>query len=464
MTYPAKEQMDQPNKSVAGPLTVHPANPRYFADPTGRPVYLTGSHTWTVVQDANPENPPTGLDWEEFLQSVRGYGHNFIRLWTWEQARWAPWYTGDFHFTPNPWARTGPGDALDGGLRFDLSQLNSEWLDRLRNRIESAGVAGMYVSVMLFQGWAAGPKPKNPDGGNPWLANPFNPANNVNRVDGSGGSEGGFDAVHTLRSREVVAFQEQYVMKVIDAVNQYAHVLYEVGNEFDGSAENTAWQYHIVDFVHAYERDTQMLQHPVIMTSQYPDPRNEDLFASPADAVAPFAWRASKDECWEYDPPARYMGKVVFLDTDHLWGVGGTVDWVWRCFMRGYNPLYMDPWGFEAMEPRIPAGDEEVRRAMGQARRLSVDIDLSVMVPRPEICNTGFALYDDKETAVVYQPYGDRMCVDLGRDLSGASVEWRHPVGASRVVGGKLQLRGRTGMLTPPWPGSGIAIIRLPGT
>ncbi|MCK4714586.1 MAG: hypothetical protein KAT35_03355, partial [Candidatus Aenigmarchaeota archaeon] len=32
-------------QAQANPLTVHPDNPRYFADSSGNAVYLTGSHT-----------------------------------------------------------------------------------------------------------------------------------------------------------------------------------------------------------------------------------------------------------------------------------------------------------------------------------------------------------------------------------------------------------------------------------
>ena len=171
----------------------------------------------------------------------------------------------------------------------------------------------------------------------------------------------------------------------------------------------------MIDFVHAYEGDEKPLQHPVIMSAQWPDGSNADLFGSNADAVVPFAWRDAGDERWEYEAPARHTGKVVFLDTDHLWGVGGTVDWAWRSFMRGCNPLYMDPWGYEHMDPLAPAGSEDVRRALGQARRLATGLDLGRMVPRPDIVSTGFALYDGDGTVVAYQPYEDRLCVDLGR-------------------------------------------------
>jgi len=40
-----------PQTPDMGPLTVHPTNPRYFADGNGNVVYLTGSHTWTNFQD-----------------------------------------------------------------------------------------------------------------------------------------------------------------------------------------------------------------------------------------------------------------------------------------------------------------------------------------------------------------------------------------------------------------------------
>ncbi len=199
------------------------------------------------------------------------------------------------------------------------------------------------------------------------------------------------------------------------------------------------------------------------MSAQWPDSRNEDLFGGPADVVAPFSWRRPEDERWEYEPPARHTGKVVFLDTDHLWGVGGTVDWVWRSFMRGYQPLYMDPWGFDHMDPLAPAGSEDVRRAMGAACQLASEVDLAAMLPRPDVASTGFALYDGTGTAVVYQPYEDRACVNFGRDLRQATVEWRDPVDASRTAPGSVTARGESGLIKPPWGGPAVALLRLGG-
>jgi hypothetical protein len=57
------------------------------------------------------------------------------------------------------------------------------------------------------------------------------------------------------------------------------------------------------------------------------------LVKSPADWISP------NPDHFDYknDPPASDGAKVIILDTDHLWGVGGNVPWVWKSFLRGQN-------------------------------------------------------------------------------------------------------------------------------
>jgi len=43
---------------AAGPLKVHPANPRYFTDGGGKAVLLVGSHTWPTIVDMGETDPP----------------------------------------------------------------------------------------------------------------------------------------------------------------------------------------------------------------------------------------------------------------------------------------------------------------------------------------------------------------------------------------------------------------------
>jgi hypothetical protein len=45
-----------------GLLRAHPDNGRYFADDSGKAIYLTGSHTWANLQDIGlPGDPPFPL-------------------------------------------------------------------------------------------------------------------------------------------------------------------------------------------------------------------------------------------------------------------------------------------------------------------------------------------------------------------------------------------------------------------
>src|SRR5690348_13693716 len=113
-----------------GPLRVHPTNPRYFTDHSGRAIYLAGSHTWFNFQDGGPVDPPPTFDYKAYLDWMGRYGHNFIRLWAWEQARWAPW-EGEFFAAPHAYERTGPELALDGKPKFDLEKFNENYFNRL---------------------------------------------------------------------------------------------------------------------------------------------------------------------------------------------------------------------------------------------------------------------------------------------------------------------------------------------
>ena len=53
-----------------------------------------GRHTWSNLQDQGPHDPPPRFDFGRYLDFLRERNHNFIRLWAWEQARWAPWSDG----------------------------------------------------------------------------------------------------------------------------------------------------------------------------------------------------------------------------------------------------------------------------------------------------------------------------------------------------------------------------------
>src|SRR5258708_18994755 len=99
---------------ATGPLKVQPPDRRYFTDGSGKAIYLTGSHTWNNLQDRTDTSQPE-FGYAGYLRLLGRENHNFMRLWVWEQAAWAPWTTGVVKFHPLPYLGTGPGTALYGG-------------------------------------------------------------------------------------------------------------------------------------------------------------------------------------------------------------------------------------------------------------------------------------------------------------------------------------------------------------
>lgn len=395
------------------PLRIHPSNPRYFQDGSGRAVYLTGSHHWDTLVD-NAERPE-GLDFERYLDRLAAWGHNFIRLWTHEA-----------------WIHeVRPLTYLKTGSRYDLSRFDPEHFGRLRERVEAAGRRGFWISVMLWNGWSIHDKGE----GNPWHRHPMNRLNNVNGIDGDPGAHGDGTDVHTLRIPAITRLQEAYLEKVVETVGDQDHVLWEISNESPGGSRD--WQRHMTRHL----KEVDVRRHPVGMTFAFPGGNNEDLFASAADWISP-----GRRGGYMTSPPPADGRKVILLDTDHLWGIGGDRSWVWKSFLRGHHPIYMDPLDEDPVR-------NDARRAMGQARRLAERIDLARMVPMPGYCLAG------EEEIVVYQPR--RSLPGLRLDLPEGEwlAEWLDPEEDKTLPPVPVQGGGRR-RFTPPFRRDAVLYLR----
>jgi hypothetical protein len=472
-------------RSVArGPLVVSRANPRYFAvasdGEAGRAVYLTGSHIWNNLQDGMGPGPACSdvserFDFDAYLDFLQDRGHTFVRLWRWEQIV-SQAAGGQFHLcmAPQPWARTGPGSAKDGGPRFDLTRFDPEFFARLRSRVIAAGDRGIYAGVMLFDGWAIhlSPAPDHVEG------HPFHANNNINGV-----------AVQSILDYQVLPLdptvqelQEAYVRRVLDTVEDLPNVLYEVANESSGGGsvgpefaaalgqpgapdwgDSTEWQYWVIDLIRRYTEDRGYDAHPTGMTMQFPVQEqtevNEPLFGSGAAWISPgyddeiFAngghpmMPGSPQSRWLEDPPPADGRKVVVSDTDHYAPGRGDALWSWKSFVRGHHPILMDFGLIAGVDPPDPsAGDpmsfqafEAARWAMGDTARLAARLDLIAMEPRADLSSTGYALAEEGRQYVVLQP-GDAedpftVTVEPGTyEAEWLDIDRREPLPADRLA------------------------------
>jgi hypothetical protein len=433
--------------ATAGPLRVA-GNRRYFADATGKVVYLAGAHTWSNFQ--NTGAPPITFDYTAYLDFLANHGLNFFRLWTWEQAKWGSWTATDIQFTPLPYLRPGPGTALDGQPKFNLNQFNESYFTRLRQRVIAARDRGVYVSVMLFDGWSI--EDKQSGGQNPWRGHPFN-----GDLNGNGqGSE-----IHTNAISAVTALQQAYVRKVVDTVNDLDNVLYEISNE--SHTDSTQWQYDMINYVKSYEL-TKPYQHPVGMTAQWPNGDNNTLMNSPADWVSP-------NDGWGHgsNPPDSAGAKVIVADTDHIWGIGGDVPWVWKSLTRGVNTLFMDPYDCSPFWPPTSCTSstwEPLRLNLGYARAYADRMNLLAATPRSNLCSTSFCLANPTAPGaefLVYQPTaGSAFTVNLS-GLSGSfSAEWLNPATGVKTAAAAVN-GGAVRSFTPPFNGDAVLYLKQTG-
>jgi hypothetical protein len=449
-TTPANTRARTP---ATGPLRVHPANPRYFANGAGKVIYLTGAHTWNNLQDMGPTNPPPAFDFDRYLHFLERHNHNFIRLWRWELVRWDTAANQEksprLHFAaPHPWARTGPGLALDGQPKFNLNQFDEAYFKRLRARVAAARDRGIYVAIMLFEGWGM---QFVPDG---WKAHPFHPANNVNGLDGDVDGDGRGLEIHTLRNLAVTALQETYVKKLIDTVNDLDNVLYEVSNE--NHPPSTQWQYHFIRFIHDYERHKPK-QHPVGMTFQYKDGANTALFESPAEWISPNQ-QAQGGYNYRNNPPPADGRKVILSDTDHLWGIGGDVAWVWKSFLRGLNPLFMDPYDNSILSRGSEQQWQRVRQALGHTRQWANRVDLAAMVPLPNLASSQYCLAKLGNQYLVFLPGGGEVTLDLSAASGPLNVEWFNPNSGTTTNSARIQ-GGEKSLFESPFDGDSVLYV-----
>ncbi len=446
-------------RNFNGPLRVCPANPRYFTDDGGKPIYLTGSHTWTVLQDRGVTNPPPAYDYTGFLDMMQNYNHNFMRFWAIETSACQGKDPKDPTFTdPMPYEATGPGTAFDGRPKFDLTRFNQAYFDRLRARVIQAGERGIYCAVMLFQGFSVDAK-GSLSNRNPWVGHPFHRDNNINGIDGDPENTGEGKKTHTLDIREITNIQKAYVRKVIDTVNDLDNVLYEISNE--SGDYSCQWQYEMIRYVKEYE-SCKPVVHPVLMTYFFPGGNNEALFNSAADAISPSG--SHKGIEWALVPPAADGSKVLLPDTDHIWGMGGSSTWVWKCFVSGSNPIFMDfyPEQRAPMHNHAGWGDdwaEPARRAMGDTRKLSQRINLAGMVPFSQASSTRYCLAQPGVEYVVYQPEVGPFDVYLEGAAGTFSFEWFDPNTSKTIEGGTVE-GGRFIYFQPPFRGDCVLHLK----
>ena len=414
----------QDRREMMGPLRIHPENPRYFTDGSGRAIYLTGSHTWSNLQDQGPKDPPKPFDYEAYLDFLRERNHNFIRLWAWEQARGRPGPTARGRTPPTgSSARTRMPHRAGHGARRQAQVRPREVGRRVLRPAPHAGAPGGRAGDLRLGDAVPGLELGQGLAGRHALARPPVPPREQHP---------GLERQHERRQRPGPRRP---------ARPRAAGRLHPQGDrhaERPGQRALRGDQRGRVQGLGplrrrdgARLREGKPKQHPVGLTGHGSE-NNDEMLASPADWFSPGSnqWPDLKT-----DPRAVDGKKVSLLDTDHVFGVGGDQKWVWKAFLRGHNVLFMDPYDDPSLAPgSLPARGwacATPRRAAGRWGTRAATPDASTSPPagppaswpRPDT-----AWRSPGAEYLVYLPDGGEATVDLAGARGKLAVEWSHPI------------------------------------
>ena len=462
-------------RRITGPLVVS-SNPNYFQDASGAVLILNGSQTWNTLQDWGSNGQPQTLDFDAFVKFLVAHGHNFTLLWYTELPKFCSFPSTassppEVTVTPHPWQRTGPGTATDGEPKFDLTKFNQAYFDRLRTRVDTLRNAGIYAGVYLFTGEWQNIFRCPGDG------YPFTGANNINGVDdGYTSGPRGIGSLTMTEPNDITRFQDAYVEKLIDTLNDLPNVLWIVSEE--APPNSTWWNDHQISHVRAYESKKRH-QHPIGYAALIRAP-DSIIYNSDADWVAPQTRISALTSCGSGKPAC----KVNVNDSDHSYfGMWKDTpqqnrNYAWKNFMNGNQVMFMDP--YVVYYPRegrnmcvsptnliCKAPDsryDNFRDNFGYILRYSGKLNLANVKPQPSLASTKFCLAQTPPAGaeyLVYAPEGGSFTVDLSA-MPGSrrlAVEWFNPATGTTTAGKPIASGSSSQSFTPPFNGDAVLYL-----
>jgi hypothetical protein len=284
-------------------FSVHPDNPRCFLY-RGRPfkILTSGEHYGAVIN--------ADFNYDVYLGEMRRTGGNMTRVFTFyrEKPHSIPGPGAMNTLAPRPeasvlpWERVpGGGKAADGLDKFDLNRWNPLYFERFRDFLRKCAEHGVVCEIVLF-------------------CNPYNqekydlfPCSRVSNINGVGLHIGDPREFMTLKDPTIVAFQERFVRKIAEELNEFDNIYYEICNEpnvhgdFSEEKERqvVAWQTHLARVLRQAEENLPK-RHLIAVNAHFrvklsvgqgePDIRHDDLhyFGNPDIDVINYHYISAK--------------------------------------------------------------------------------------------------------------------------------------------------------------------------
>lgn len=202
---------------VAQPVKTDPVNPHYLNYKGAPLILVTSAEHYGAVLNRD-------FDYITYLNALQADGLNYTRIFTGSYVE----IPGSFGIKYNtlapatgsflaPWKRTSQPGLFQGENKFDLSQWEPSYFERLHSFMKEAGNRDIIVEVTFFCSTYQDSY---------WERNPFNPSNNIN----------GFPPLdrkksNTLENGPLTGYQVALVRKIVTELNRYENVFFEIQNE-----------------------------------------------------------------------------------------------------------------------------------------------------------------------------------------------------------------------------------------
>jgi hypothetical protein len=221
---------------AAEPISLHPENPHYFLF-RGKPaVLVTSAEHYGALLNLD-------FDYRKYFDTLHADGLNYTRIFS--GAYVEP--EGAFNISRNtlappehrficPWPRSDVPGYAKGGNKFDLSRWDPAYFDRLKDLVRYAGRRGVVVEFTFFCPFYEEKQ---------WQLSPQNAVNNINGIGNVARTN-----VYTLDQHGgLLAVHEALVRKVVEELNEFDNLFYEIANEPYFGGITLEWQRRIADVI-----------------------------------------------------------------------------------------------------------------------------------------------------------------------------------------------------------------------
>ena len=334
------------------------------------------------------------------FDTLKANGLNFMRIWVCKGRECGPDQDVVFYVA---YKRTGPGLALDGRPKFDLNKFDPAFFERLKAVCQAAKDRGITLQLILLDAWNI----KRSDRFN---LNVCNVNNNINGVNADINNDG--DAIDegeycSLTNKPVLAVQKALIKKVIDEVNHFDNIIFEVANENYYSEE---WELALCDYVKECEK-SKPLKH-LVMPQDLPN----------HDYKGIKTWNLSRlhSELMK----ARNLKQPLIWCTD---GIGQPDDdtfrkAIWTVFTSGGHADYLD--GSLSYDGKRPTR-HEMRRQYSYLVKFVNSVRFWEMTPSDLLVRDGnaYAIASDRQL-VAFLPAGGKATLDLSGLKAPLRAHW----------------------------------------